>query len=434
MTILKSEWIRRAKGGNPYALLQLKEALLGLEADQGFRLYQEAHPPAAGAALAAVRAVSMQRAAASGALRYTETGAARVPFVNRAPRVLGDNDARDLQWQTRTAYVACFADCRMWSRAHAIEWNGQVLLDFEDWELAAIDDRLELDPLIFRSAGQGIHYMRHPPGTREAGLDRAFMLTGCHSKAFGHWMWQYLPKMLAAVETGLMPPMPVVIDEDMPPTHRQALAAMLPDGFSIHVLPSFASLRVKELWCAPTLFYQPQLAQTNDRYRSDILAGPAARFAPVLGRMGRSFGHLDRAGAEDRVYLTRRAGKRRRLVNGAEIEALARGRGFTVVDPEGLDFSEQARVIRNARQVIAPEGSAVFLMFLARPGSSLLILNHPFCEDQASFTALIEGIGIDTFMLTGPFEKRHPDWIHFSDYRIDPEAFAAALDRWLDRT
>lgn len=49
-----------------------------------------------------------------------------------------------------------------------------------------------------------------------------------------------------------------------------------------------------------------------------------------------------------------------------------------VVYPEDMPFIEQVRLLRNAQYVVGPEGSAMFLLFFARPGTKLCILNHTY--------------------------------------------------------
>jgi Glycosyltransferase 61 len=431
MGLLKEQWIAAARTGNPYALLRLKEALKGLESAAAHDVYERALGPGAPAELVNVAAVSMCDAARRGARTYIETGASGLPFVNRPPRVIGAHNSRDLHGLTRSAYLACFSDARIRSLSHAIEWNGEILLDFEDWELDRIDDRLELDPNIFRSSGKSITYIRHAERPTDFRVPRCFMLTGCHTLAFGHWMWEYLPKILAAIETGGLAPMPVAVDAGMPASHREALERMLPEGFSILTVPAGASVCADELWCAPSLFYMPQLEIVNARFRWDVLAAPPDRFHPVLHRMGRSFASGDAALNDGRIYLARRPQQRRKLENQTAIEALVRAHGFLVIYPEDYVFAEQARLIRQARHVIAPEGSAEFLMFLARPGSRLLVLNHTITEGLPVFTALVQRHGIDVTVMTGPITRPHQSWPHFSDYRVDESVLAAFLDQWL---
>ena len=87
-------------------------------------------------------------------------------------------------------------------------------------------------------------------------------------------MWDYLPRYVAALASGALPPVPVVVDADLPKTHRQALDMMLPEGVEIIELPPFTTARVRRLWCAPSLMYMPLHEKANGRFKWDYLAAP----------------------------------------------------------------------------------------------------------------------------------------------------------------
>src|SRR5206468_10278307 len=70
-------------------------------------------------------------------------------------------------------------------------------------------------------------------------IDEAFMLLGPQSGAFGDWMLAYLPRYIAADLSGALPPVPVLVDDSMPLSHRQSLALMLPKRSGLTELPAF---------------------------------------------------------------------------------------------------------------------------------------------------------------------------------------------------
>ena len=86
-----------------------------------------------------------------------------------------------------------------------------------------------------------------------------------------------------------------------------------------------------------------------------------------------------------RVFLARKSCRHRRLVNDAEILAEARRHGFQVVFPEDLSFAEQVGLMQGASEIVAPEGSATFLIQFAAPGVRACILSHPMTEPHSDF-------------------------------------------------
>jgi capsular polysaccharide biosynthesis protein len=175
----------------------------------------------------------------------------------------------------------------------------------------------------------------------------------------------------------------------------------------------------------------PVLEKMNDRFRWDYLAGPPDRFARVIAEMNR---RVDREAVpsigHERVYLARRPWLHRKLLNCEEIEAAARDNGFEVVYPKDLDLRAQVGLLRGARYVVGPEGSAMFLAFFSRPGTRLCILNHQYTVHLPVLTRLLEAIGVDVTVVTGPDVLHVPAWPHFADYDIDPATFDELLRGW----
>ena len=422
-----------AREHHVYQQQMVKHALvqaLGMEA--GFAAWRELIGLPADARLQRKQLLPLRAAAAARGRRYLQQEAAGEVATVRPPRVLGAGNHRELQARVRSRFVACFGDARVRSRSSAIELEDVLVLDFEGSELAGIDDQLEVDPAIFLAGSD--HAFTHEPVAHAETIElaEAFQLSGTHTWAFGHWMWEYLPRYVAADMSGALPSMPVLVDAGMPAQHRQALAALLAPGASVQELPRKGSARVARLWTAPTPMYMPLYEKINERFRWDLLAAHPGRFALVAGEMNRRVERaLDTTPAADsprRVFLARRPQRHRKLLNSPEVEALLQARGFATVYPEELDFDAQVRLVRGADWLIGPEGSAMFLAFFARPGTRLCILNHPYTIGLPVLTGLLDALGMHTTILTGPALNENALLPHFIDYRIEPQALAAFLD------
>src|SRR5262245_27020151 len=105
-------------------------------------------------------------------------------------------------------------------------------------------------------------------------------------------MWEYLPKYIAASQSGVLPSVPILVEETLPKKHRQALELMFSKGTAIITLPAYATARVRRLWCAPSLMYIGILEKINERYKWDYFAPVPSQFAAVAREMGHRANHV----------------------------------------------------------------------------------------------------------------------------------------------
>ena len=423
--------IDAARDGDLIQRMRVKKALIArYGVEEGFAAFRELFdvPDAARLQLRPVR--SLREVAAERALVFHEIDPGGQPYVVRPPEVFGEGNERELNGVSRSVFVACLAGARVRGRSAFIEIDGLALLDFERDELE--HDNFQLDPTVFAVADGSI-WMATPAGDAcSVELDEAFNLLGPHSDAFGHWIWEYLPKLMVGLRSERLPPVPVLIDEGMPATHRQALELLLPKGAPIIELGPGKTARVRRLWCAPTQMYMPLLEEINERARIEPIFPPPARFATIVQDMcGRLAAAVPVVGGDERIFLARKAHQHRKLVNHGVIEAIARERGFRIVYPQDLSFAEQIALIRAARLILAPNGSAPALALFARPGARLCILNHPYTIEFTDVTAVLQELGVESSMFVGGYATVHPEWTHFSDYEIDATRFASFLDGWI---
>jgi hypothetical protein len=423
---------QRAKGGMPYEVVQLKERLATRAVHEAYAKFNDLMGIREPDELIRGRAASLYDAARSKAKFYLEVEKGGLSYENRTTKVIGEGNHRTLTGRTRTDYIACFENAEVWSLSSCVMHDDDLLFDFEEWEFPQTDDRLELDARVFLSNGRDIWYSKRDPTKAALNIDRAFTLIGCHTREFGHWMTEYLPKYLGALNAGVLPPMPVLIDTGMPPQHRQALEMFVPPGTEIIEVPLQEMVQVRELWCAATPTYSALHERVNEKWRWDLYCCPPWRFKKVIERMTRVLDGMQPTMGAKRVFLARPGIWHRRLVNSAAIETIAHKRGFEIVHPETLSFAEQATLLRSASFVVGPDGSALFLTFLSRPGTKVAILSHPDIEGITSVTAVADELGIETVILTGPVHEKDEAYSQFSSYTIDEDKFRSFLEGWLN--
>jgi glycosyltransferase involved in cell wall biosynthesis len=379
--------------------------------------------------VASLRSVAERRAGA-----FHETAPAGEPFVVAPPNVIGDGNHRTLRGAARSMFVGCLIDARVRGRSAFVEVDDMALLDFQGEELARIDDQFEIDPAVFHATDNAAAWFITPENDRGSiELDEGFALLGPWTHEFGHWMWDYLPRLLAALTSGALPRVPIIVDADLPKTHRQALELMLPEGTAVVELPAFGAARVRRLWCAPSLMHMPLHEKDNGRFQWDYVAAPPERFAAVIREMVRRADRVSPPTSDcERLFLARKPGMHHPLVNAAAIEAIARERGFVIVYPEDHDFAEQVSLLRQARFVLGPDGSAInFLSWFARPGTRLCNLTHDYTVGLTALTGLLSAAGIEVTVFAGRRREIRDEYPEFVDYDIDAAAFEAFLDQWI---
>lgn len=415
------------------ALMCFKQALAArLGVEQGFDCYRRALGLSDGyqvrlKPLASLREVAERRPGA-----FFEAAEAGRSFIVPPPTAFGEGHPRSLESVTRSLFVACLIDARARGGSALIEVDELALLDYQATEPARLDDQLEFDPAVFRAAAGAAWIISSADDAPAIELDEAFTLLGPRTHGFAEWIWEYLAKYIGATAAHALPPVPILIDAEMPKANREVLALMLPQGAVIIDVPRSATVRVRRLWCASSEMYTPVLAEQGEHFRWDHLAPPPERFAAIIREMSRRADrHSSPLTGADRLFLANRDHYLCKLLNEKSVGAVAEARRFRVVDTGELDFAAQVDVFREARFIVAQPGAALFFALFAKPGTKLLVLHHPDTEGLTALAAVLREIGVVVTILTGPYVRLGNEHRFATAYQIDETDFDTCLDDWL---
>jgi hypothetical protein len=411
-----------------FMMMKFKQLLVqehGLE--EGFGLYKQTIVRQQDAALERRKIESHYSYSVAHSVEFHEIFPAGEPITIMPPKVIGKGNHRPLNSTTRSFYVTCLEDARVRGRSAVTEVSELALADFQGQELARIDDDVEFDSGVFHRDGDKIWLISDAPPALK--LDQAFSLLGARTDFFGDWLGDYIERYVAATMSGHVPRVPVLIDMSMPPTHRQALEVMLIPGMEIIEVPAFQGVEVKRLWQAPSIIYMPFHQQLNEKFKWDYMACSPERSLPVEDEMVRRVNLVLGPGyGPSRVFLARKAFRHRKITNHREIEAIAAAHGFVISYPEDLDFVSQAQLLRDARFVLGPEGSALSLCCFVGRGAKICVL-HQEEEGLVLYNKCLPLKEIHLTVITGPHTGDHDRRQH-EDYMIDAEAFRRFLDEW----
>jgi hypothetical protein len=417
---------------NLYLLMRLKLWLVRTYGvDEGYLRYRNTIARHHDATLELRKLSALSSFAASHAEEYIEIEPAGEAVIVEPPRVVGGGNHRPLSNTGRSLYLARLKDAAVRGRSSIVQVADLALLDFEPFELARIDDQIEFDSAVFARRGDMLSMIaeQHSPDPTE--LTEAISLLGARTDFFGDWMCDNFLKFVAAIKYQLPPSVPVLIDADMPKSHRQSVEMMTNGERPIIEVSAFDYVNVQNLWCAPSLGYMPLYQVVNERFKWDYLVSPPDRCFSVLKEMTRRADlYLGPARGPVRVFLARRDFRHRRLINAQEIQAIAESRGFVIVYPEDLEFSAQAQLLRTAQFVIGPEGSAFFLTYFQERGNRMCVLSHPFTEALVGYNAgCMPG---EVTIVTGSLVAEHHENTLDADYVINAKIFSVFLDEWLN--
>ncbi len=141
----------------------------------------------------------------------------------------------------------------------------------------------------------------------------------------------------------------------------------------------------------------------------------------VLGGMARG---LPQPAQRRRIYLSRFATERRRLVNEAALADMLSGRGFEILEMSDFSPQEQLAAMRQAELIVAPHGAALASMVAATPQNRVLELFNPK-RGTAAYGAMAVAVGAPYTPLYGtPVDEPGLD----DPWQVDVAAVAAALD------
>lgn len=418
---------RQAVEGQLIAAIAYKRALVErLGVEQAFAAVS-AHLPVPGIeVLKKRRLVSLREASEkAGCIRLLWEGGR--PYEVGLKHVHGEHEEAILRGVSRSGYLACLDEVLVRGRAAVLMTGDEAIVDFENTELENYRDSPEQDPGVL--CCEGSFYWTMDPAMDAPRIEEAFLLAGCHTNDFGHWLQEYLPRLALAVEAGL-PAMPILVDELIPATHVQSLRLFCPER-PVIVIPHLAPRRVRRLWTASNFTWRGWYPEDWSSAWEGMITEPR-NFAFAIRKLQSMAGPaLDADGGPERVFLARAPERKKSLVNHERIEEIARANGFVVVRPEQLNFTDQLRLVRTARRIIAPDGSNGLLSYFAGKGAKVCFLNHAHTLPLSELDGLLAALDVEFSVLTGPYRGEPQDEPFWNDYSIDEGEFAAFLRGWL---
>ncbi|SDO53715.1 Protein of unknown function [Methylobacterium phyllostachyos] len=327
-------------------------------------------------------------------------------------------------------YVALFRNCLAFPRSNVVLQDDRLIYDLAAHPQSAtfdIRDGVNPDQIMIAAYGSGRALVAPPPRLQE--IDAGLMLFGLQSRNYGHWLLEFVGRMLCFNDRACPSGLPLCIDDNMPETHRQIIELIDARDRPVLPLPAVpARFRELGLAPAPTLLpfdTHPGHPVYDAVWPGDVFADLRAR---VFERLAAHGVDLRRTGR--RIVLSRRGFAQRQLLNEAEIVGILQQHGFEVVHPETLGFAEQIATYHAADIIVGSASSALTNCIFCRPGAKVVALIHEGLSfNFRGYTSMIESSGADLLFVRGTTERAEGVHPFHANYTVSPDQVLRALER-----
>ena len=273
-------------------------------------------------------------------------------------------------------YVATIRNGIIYGGSNLIMADGKVichdLYNFEsDYTSEELHGRTLIDPKSNRI--RLLLYDEEPERIPSA----AAFVDAC-APNYAHWLTEVLPRICLFCSDERFKNIPIVVNEGL---HKNIMESLLlVSGYEREVilLPIGRALRCDKLYITSVSGYVPF------EWRKNRLSGFShGLFSPMALRLlckqlnGKSQKAEDQKWPE-KIFLRRNSGYRK-VINAIDVERVFFSRGYAIVEPEKLSFSQQVALFKNAKTIVSSSGAALANMIFTTQGSKIFILisKHP---------------------------------------------------------
>lgn len=256
--------------------------------------------------------------------------------------------------------------------------------------------------------------LSHLPRFRSPSFTVAVLTTGAHHNYY-HWLAEALPRLELYERCG------VPIDRFYAPTRHRFQR----ESLALLGIPADRILRA-----TPGAHYRPACLVASS-FRTGMTRGTIdflhERLTAALPT---------RAFTRRRIFIARRGGGARRIVNEAEVVAALAPLGFVPLHLERLSVAAQIAAFRDAECVVGPHGAGLTNLVFCGRGTRVVEIGTPY-RPWTCFREIAHHRGLDYHLhLASPARVRHFDpatGVGDSDLRLDPRGLTAAVQDALER-
>ena len=128
---------------------------------------------------------------------------------------------------------------------------------------------------------------------------------------------------------------------------------------------NFDFIKRDEVLLASSLL-MPTHTAPSGHFRDEVIQGVRRTLIEAFGDSGEG----------ERIYISRRAANRRRIVNEDDVETMLKSFNFKTIYAEELSFKDQVKILSRARYLVSNHGAGLTNMLFMKDGARVLELRH----------------------------------------------------------
>jgi hypothetical protein len=222
-----------------------------------------------------------------------------------------------------------------------------------------------------------------------------------NSENFAHWLLNHLPRLRLAEDMPTLADVPVIVGDDIRPSHLDCLirAGIAPERI-VYLRPGRIAT-FGELWVPSLLFCGID---------ADRGVGSGLHWNPELLAFLRRRLRLDfSARPTRRIFISRKNARWRRLLNEEEVVSVLQPLGFEIVDPGAMTLDEQLDLAASSQIIVGALGAGIYFFLFAPEGTPVVELKYD-TQDVMDFNwALAAGLKQPHHVVIGESRPTDPD-------------------------
>lgn len=248
-------------------------------------------------------------------------------------------------------------------------------------------------------------------------VDTAFSLIGVFSHIWAHVIVEYYPKLAVLKDAIADSPKKITVlvpEIKDPQTHQIVYEQLEKYDVDILVVPHRACVKAK------TLYFMERPTRFTDHeefLNPGDMAVPKATVDYLRSTLVLPYiKDIQKDLKYSKVFLPRRGGLGKGLINTKEIENYFKQKGYYFVEPHKLPFEEKVKLFYSADTIVGPLGSAFTNLMFCRPGTKVMMFSNYQRIFENYISMQIQYSKADIMYITGMDDKRASNLSHCSFY------------------